>query len=119
MESKKKSNSKTTGLSNFTRLHKEDSRRRLIEAAYVLFNERGYAAVAIDDIAKVAGVTRQTFYRHFDGKYEIAFAYFEREAEIALPFWLRIRDENFLDRDVVRRWLGSLFGHYEGCSKLL
>ncbi|MEU7745744.1 TetR family transcriptional regulator [Nonomuraea sp. NPDC049158] len=42
--------------------------RRLRQAALALFEQRGFAAVSIDDIAAAAGVSRRTFFNHFDTK---------------------------------------------------
>lgn len=47
------------------------TRRRLVEAAAVEFAERGYVATTVEHIAKVAGVSRATFYLHFAGKSEL------------------------------------------------
>lgn len=41
---------------------------RILEAAQALFAERGYAGVALDDVAKVAHVTRGAVYHHFGSK---------------------------------------------------
>ncbi|MHC5794883.1 TetR/AcrR family transcriptional regulator [Lacisediminihabitans sp. FW035] len=51
----------------------EDSRRRLIDAAVVLFAERGYTDSTVEDIALSAGVTPRTFFRHFSDKEEVLF----------------------------------------------
>ncbi|MCA2225962.1 TetR/AcrR family transcriptional regulator [Nonomuraea aurantiaca] len=47
---------------------KTERRRRLRQAALTLFEQRGFAAVSIDDIAAAAGVSRRTFFNHFDTK---------------------------------------------------
>jgi AcrR family transcriptional regulator len=52
----------------------EDARRRLREAAFELFRERGYDAVTTAEIAARAGVTERTFFRHFPDKREVLFA---------------------------------------------
>src|ERR1700758_1712804 len=80
------------GLNEFARQQKEESRRRLIEAAERVFNRAGYIAPSVDDIAQEAGVSRQTFYRHYDGKLAIAMEFFERHNDVSLPLWLRIGD---------------------------
>jgi AcrR family transcriptional regulator len=49
----------------------EDTRRQIRHAAVRLFNERGYAAVSIEDILEVTGLTRGTLYYHFAGKADI------------------------------------------------
>ncbi|MDP9373301.1 MAG: TetR/AcrR family transcriptional regulator [Chloroflexota bacterium] len=45
-----------------------ETRARIIWAAVELFQQRGYAAVSIGDIAAAVGVTKATLYYHFSGK---------------------------------------------------
>ena len=59
----------------------EDSRDRLITAAVDLFAEHGYAATTVDQIARRAGVTSRTFFRHFPDKEEVLFA----DDDVVLP----------------------------------
>jgi AcrR family transcriptional regulator len=40
---------------------------RLMEAVTVLVSEKGYAKASVDDICAMAGVSRTTFYKHFEG----------------------------------------------------
>jgi AcrR family transcriptional regulator len=47
------------------------TRQALLDAACVLFGERGYAATSIDDVAHAANVTKGAFYHHYDGKQEL------------------------------------------------
>jgi AcrR family transcriptional regulator len=62
----------------------EATRDALIEAARVLFAERGYAAVGTEEIVRAAGVTRGALYHHFDGKRDLFEAVYERiEVELA------------------------------------
>jgi AcrR family transcriptional regulator len=62
----------------------EATRDALIEAARVLFAERGYANVGTEEIVRAAGVTRGALYHHFDGKRELFEAVYERvEIELA------------------------------------
>ena len=44
------------------------TRRGLVVEAYRLFNERGYDATSVDDIAAAADVSPRTFYRYFPAK---------------------------------------------------
>lgn len=101
------------GLNEFARQQKEESRRRLIEAAERVFSRAGYIATSVDDIAQEAGVSRQTFYRHYDGKLAIAMEYFERQNDISLPLWLRIGDQDFTNPAVVIAWITMLFDFNE------
>ena len=45
-----------------------DRKRQLVEQAAVLFADRGYTQVSLADIARAAGVTAPSVYRHFDDK---------------------------------------------------
>lgn len=46
---------------------------RLREAAYALFEQQGYAATTVDQIAAEAGVGRTTFFRVFGSKEDVIF----------------------------------------------
>jgi AcrR family transcriptional regulator len=97
------------GLNEFARRQKEESRRRLIEAAERMFDRAGYIAPSVDDIAREAGVSRQTLYRHYDGKLAIAMEFFERHNNISLPLWLKIGDIDYTDPAVIAAWITELF----------
>ncbi len=45
----------------------EDSRQRIIEAAYACVARRGVAKTTIEDVAREAGLSRATVYRSFPG----------------------------------------------------
>ncbi|MEW1655496.1 MULTISPECIES: helix-turn-helix domain-containing protein [unclassified Streptomyces] len=50
------------------------ARERLVVAACDLFNEQGYDATTVAQIAERAGVTKSTFFRHFPDKRELLVA---------------------------------------------
>jgi AcrR family transcriptional regulator len=50
---------------------KLETRLALARAAMRLFEERGYSATSIDDIAAAANVSRRTFFRYFSSKDEV------------------------------------------------
>ncbi len=50
-----------------------DTATRLREAAYALFEQQGYAATTVDQIAAEAGVGRTTFFRVFGSKEDVIF----------------------------------------------
>jgi AcrR family transcriptional regulator len=54
------------------------ARERLREAAFALFEERGYDRTTIDDITERAGVGRTTFFRTFRSKEDVIFPDHER-----------------------------------------
>ncbi|HEU5160249.1 MAG TPA: TetR family transcriptional regulator [Streptosporangiaceae bacterium] len=47
-------------------------REELLDAAAALLTERGYRAVRMQDVADAVGVSRQTVYNEFDGKWGLA-----------------------------------------------
>ncbi|QTX04682.1 TetR family transcriptional regulator [Agromyces archimandritae] len=60
------------------------SRRDLEDAAAELFLEQGYARTTIGDIARRAGVGRNTFFNYFDAKSDLLWLDFD-ETAAALP----------------------------------
>ena len=50
-----------------------NARGRLEEAALALYGERGYEQTTVAEIAKHAGLTERTFFRHFADKREVLF----------------------------------------------
>lgn len=55
------------------------TRQRLIDAAYTVFAERGFAAASVEHIVEQAGFTRGAFYSNFESKVELFFALAEQE----------------------------------------
>jgi len=52
---------------------KPDAAGRLTAAALALFDEQGYDATTVAEIAERAGLTKRTFFRHFEDKREVLF----------------------------------------------
>jgi AcrR family transcriptional regulator len=50
-----------------------DAPGRLVKAAITLFDERGYEATTVAEIAEAAGLTKRTFFRYFSDKREVLF----------------------------------------------
>jgi AcrR family transcriptional regulator len=50
---------------------REKTRDAVLQAALRLFSEHGYLGVRVEDIAREAGVSRATFYKHFAEREEI------------------------------------------------
>lgn len=55
--------------------------RQLMEVARELFWKHGLKRVSIEEICQKAGVSKMTFYRHFDNKTDLAKAVFEKVVE--------------------------------------
>ncbi len=52
---------------------KPDAAGRLTAAALALFDEQGYDATTVAEIAERAGLSKRTFFRHFEDKREVLF----------------------------------------------
>jgi AcrR family transcriptional regulator len=64
-------------------------RERLVAAAIELFYRNGFGAVGIDRVISTAGVTKTTFYKHFDGKDDLMVAAVQRRDEWESQAWGR------------------------------
>src|SRR5947209_18308403 len=53
---------------------KPDAQGRLMSAAIDLFDEQGYEATTVAEIAQRAGLTKRTFFRYFSDKREVLFS---------------------------------------------
>ena len=53
----------------------------MLESAHVLFAERGFAAVTMDEVAEAVGVTKPLLYSYWGNKEQLFLACLERSAE--------------------------------------
>ena len=60
------------------------TRQRLIDNAYALFTRQGFHAVGLDRILHETGVSKQTFYNHFQSKDDLVLAVLDKRSEIDL-----------------------------------
>jgi mycofactocin system transcriptional regulator len=68
------------------------SRAELERVALELFNERGFDATTVEDIATAAGVSRRTFFRYFASKNDVVWGDFDALLR-AMEEWLDARDD--------------------------
>lgn len=90
-----------------TRLDAEERRAQILDAANKLFAEHGYDAVAVDDIARAAGVTRGLVHHYFGGRKDVYLGLLTwlgavREEELRQPTG---RSARARVGDSVSRWL--------------
>src|SRR3954469_20302171 len=64
-------------------------RDRLLSAAVNLFYRRGFGAVGIDQVIAAAGVTKTTFYKHFESKDDLMVAAVRQKDEWESQAWGR------------------------------
>jgi AcrR family transcriptional regulator len=90
------------------------TRRLLLEKGLELFEQKGYAATTVDDIASAVGTTRATFYAHFASKAQLMRSLVERSNEILtaadVPPLHSVVESG--EREQVRAWLGRKFDQW-------
>ena len=92
--------------------HRRRTAADLEEAALILFTEKGFDAVTIDDIAASADVSRRTFFRYFASKEDVILSDHPRRlGELQAALDRRPADEPALT--ALRQAILSLAGSYE------
>ena len=104
-----------------THLHENKSpRERIVSTARELFLRQGFAGTPVNQLIDLSDTHKASFYRHFEGKEDVAVEYLKAEGETflaALEMLLgRARDAP----DFVRRWCRLLrkqvrSGQFHGC----
>lgn len=62
----------------------EQTRQRILDAAYRLFRRQGYSRVSMDEIAAATHVTKRTLYYHFESKDQLLAQVLEAQHRLAL-----------------------------------
>jgi AcrR family transcriptional regulator len=62
----------------------EDTRLKILDAAYELFYRKGFGRVGIDEVAASAKVTKRTLYNHFESKDQLLAEMLKIQSELAL-----------------------------------
>ena len=101
----------------------EQTRLRILDAAYKLFRRQGYNRVTMDDIAEAAKLTKRTLYHHFNSKDQLLADVLESQHHLALQAFRTFGDSlsgsaeaivQAMFRDLAvwadnPRWIGSGF----------
>jgi Transcriptional regulator len=87
----------------------EDRRELVLEAATIVFGERGYVGATTDAVAKAAGVSQPYVVRMFGTKEALFLAVLERALDRLLDAFEIVLDEGG-DIDEVRNRLGVAYG---------
>lgn len=67
----------------------KSGRARLVHAAIELVYSHGFQAVGVDQIVAAAGVTKTTFYKHFESKDDLLVAAIRQRDEWEMEAWTR------------------------------
>jgi AcrR family transcriptional regulator len=93
---------------------KQRTRRLLMDSGLRAFEEKGYAAATIDDIATGAGTTRTTFYLHFSSKVELMWAVLaDLDVMVARSHETSLEQVAAAgDRALIRSWIDQRFAQW-------
>jgi AcrR family transcriptional regulator len=93
---------------------KQQTRAAIAKTATELFAERGFEAVTVDQIARSAGVARQTVFNHFATKEEMLF---DRDHEVltALVTAVSARGSSAAPVDVFRAHTAAFWERVKSC----
>jgi AcrR family transcriptional regulator len=86
---------------------KEQTRRAIEDAAFRLFEERGYSATTVADIADAADIAPRTFFAYFPSKEAVVFGDFE-DTFGTLETRLNERPDGESTFEGLRAWIGEL-----------
>ena len=81
---------------------------RILDATREVFLDRGYAGTTVDEIARVADVSRASFYTYFPSKREVLLAVGETAASESLAVMERLAEAGST-RTGLRTWVDEYF----------
>lgn len=91
------------------------TRQLLLDRGLELFEEKGYPATTVDDIAAAAGTTRATFYLHFPSKADLMRSLVETSNVLLIgpdnPPLPEVIERG--DRAQIKIWLGRKFDQWK------
>lgn len=93
------------------RKQKEETKRLILEAAYALFEEKGYHAASMRELADRAEVALGTIFQHFPDKPSLLLAAFETDMEAVIRQAFGSMPSSGLRRQLLHL-LRHLFGFY-------
>ena len=99
---------------------REQTRKQIIEAAFELFANEGYAKTSIASVAKSADVSKGLIYHYFSSKQEILEAIFDQLVQLGDQM-IRF-PEGFTAKDKIRQIIEQTFAFFEhqsGVGKLM
>jgi AcrR family transcriptional regulator len=106
-------------------VRQDQQRRRLFAAAASVFARAGYADATAEGIAREAGMSKATFYEHFENKEDCLLALFEAAVEMVVQA-MRAAGERYADADrservqaTTRALLGALADFPDEAQTLL
>ncbi len=97
----------------------EETRRRILEAALVIFRERGFASATMREIATNADVAVGAAYYYFESKDAIVMAFYQRAQEEMRPALLAALDRSRTLEGRLRGIVGEKLTYFSSNRALL
>jgi AcrR family transcriptional regulator len=91
---------------------KQRTRERIVEAAFELFDERGFEGTTIADIADAADIAPRTFFAYFPSKDDVVFHDFEAKHAMVAS-WLDEREPGTNTIDALRAGIAGATGQMD------
>jgi TetR/AcrR family fatty acid metabolism transcriptional regulator len=92
------------------RRRREETLRRLMEAALSVFARSGFDRATVDEIVREAGFSKGAFYVHFETKDDLFWAMLEERISRQLESFRHGVDHNMPVADNIRTILNAVFG---------
>lgn len=89
-----------------------ETRDRLLKAAQASFSKYSYATTSVEDIIKLAGASRTSFYRHFDSKWTVASKLCEQVMPSVWSLWNELASYTDPSEEQIARWLERRVAFY-------
>ncbi|KAA9164502.1 TetR/AcrR family transcriptional regulator [Amycolatopsis acidicola] len=89
-----------------------DRERKILDTAAVVFYEKGFHGVGVDELGKRAGLSGPALYRHFSGKDDILAALFNEALDELLSATAPVHEDPDKDLDrLIRHHVGFAIEH--------
>jgi len=98
---------------------KQDSRQRLVAAMREALLVMPYAAIAVEDIAARAELSRVTFYKHFESKYQIGKVLHDQFRPLMFAQYRKFAEPGPPDLAGIVRWIDQLLDFYAQEKRLI
>src|SRR5215510_1565957 len=89
----------------------ELTRKRIVEAAAPIFNQRGYEGSSLNDLMEATGLKKGGIYRHFESKEELAAEAFDYTWEVAMKARLLHVDEQSSGIDKLKQFIANFVAY--------
>jgi TetR/AcrR family transcriptional repressor of nem operon len=89
----------------------EQTRRKIVEAAAPIFNQRGYEGSSLNDLMEATGLKKGGIYRHFSSKEELAAEAFDYTWETARTIRLTNLEEKASSVEKLKQSIASFVDH--------